>query len=420
MIKNRSFRIAVVGVLTMMLLAACGGSSDSSVKVLPEGTAPSKLLSGVLPLVPKWLSAWGGTRITGTAPVNATIRNIARVTASGSQIRLRFFNMGATPMVIGNAYAGIRDGVTGATLLTGSNRQVTFNGGQKSITIPPGTASIYSDPVALQVKAQDDVAVSLFISDSKSPGEFSTEWNTSYVTASNAGDLSAQESATAFTVASTALYALRDVEVLTSESTGAMVFLGSSSFHGSNSTHDAYKRVPDQISARINKEILAGQQKTVVNRGIGGDSLGVAFRTRMEQDVWSTVGIDTIVVWVTNDLGPTGGNRTADQIIADYLELIKQAHSRGINVFCPTWVPGAQSGPGLLDGEREKLNSWILNSKKCDLSVDYNKVVQNETIPYTWKPEYLTDHIHTNDAGHTAWAQVTPVAEWVARPKPAP
>lgn len=416
MIKNISIRFVGIGLLTLTLLAACGGSGESPVKTVLTGVDPVKLVDPVQ-LIPKWLSAWGGTRTTGTAPVNATIRNIARVTAGGSQIRLRFFNLGATPMTIGKAYAGIRDGVTGAGLVAGSNRQVTFNGGQGAVTIPPGTSSFYSDPVAFLVKAQDDIAVSLFIPDATSPGEFSTEWNTSYVTATDAGDLTKEASATAFTVTSDTLYALRDVEVLTSESKGAMVFLGSSSFHGSNSTRNAYMRVPDQISARINKEIPVGQQKTVVNRGIGGDSLGAAFPARMEQDVWSTAGIDTVVVWVTNDLGPAGGNRTADQIIADYLELIKQAHSRGINVFCPTWVPGAQSGPGLVNGEREKLNDWILNSKKCDAVVDYNKVVQHETIPYTWKPEYLTDHIHTNDAGHTAWAKVTDIVDWVSRLK---
>jgi lysophospholipase L1-like esterase len=410
-IKNISARLATVGVITAVLLTACGGSGESPLNEL-DPIVKSQ--------APQWLSAWGGTRTTGTAPVNATIRNIARVTAGGSEIRLRFFNKGTTPMVIGNAYAGIRDGATGAALVSGSNIQVTFNGGQKTITILPDTASVYSDPVALLVKAQDDVAVSLFIPNDTSPGEFSTEWNTSYVTAAAAGDLSSNESAAAYTVTSDTLYALRDIEVLTTEATGAIVFLGSSSFHGSNSTRDANKRVSDQISARINNEIPAGEQKTVVNRGIGGDSLGAAFPARMEQDVWSTTGVDTVVVWVTNDLGIVGGNKTADQIIVDYLALIAQAHTRGINVICPTWVPGAQSAPGNLNGEREKLNDWILNSKNCDLVVDYNKVVQNETVPTTWKPEYLSDHIHANDAGHTAWADMTPVLEWVSHPKPAP
>jgi lysophospholipase L1-like esterase len=45
-------------------------------------------------------------------------------------------------------------------------------------------------------------------------------------------------------------------------------------------------------------------------------------------------------------------------------------------------------------------------------------VVENEAVPYTWKPEYLSDHIHTNDAGHTAWADATPIEEWVALPAP--
>lgn len=393
--------IRLVPLALALVLAGCGASSDPVGAQAGCDAAPG---AGT-----RWLSAWGGTRTGGTAPANATIRNMARVTAGGSAIRLRFFNLGATPITIGKATAALRAGASGAALKAGTAVPVTFGCGEAGVVIPPNTASLYSDPVPLAVAALDEVAVSLFVPDSASAAEFSTEWNYSYVGAAGSGDLTADEAGTALATTSNALYALRDIEVLTAEATGAMTFLGSSSFHGSNSTRDGHFRVSDQISVRVVQEIAAGARKTVVNRGIGGDTLENAFRTRMEQDIWSTEGVDTVVVWVTNDLT----SRSADEVIADYVDLKAQAHARGIAVICPTWVPGAQSGPALVNGERDKVNEWI-RAGNCDAWVDYGKMVENETVPYTWKPEYLTDHIHTNDDGHTLWASETPVAEWVA------
>lgn len=392
-----------------LALAGCGAGNSSAVPALHgEGACAGEGAGD------GWISAWGGTRTSGTAPANATIRNLARVTAGGAAIRLRFFNMDAsTPLTISKATVALRDGTSGASLQPDTLRPVTFCG-EPGAVIPPGTASFYSDPIALPVAAQDDVAVSIF-GPAGNPGEFSTEWNYSHVSAEDSGDLTGEVSGAAFTATSNALFALRDVEVQTTDATGAIVFLGSSSFHGSNSTRDAHRRVGDQISRRINAEVAPGQQKTVVNRAIGGDTLEAAFRTRID-DVWSTVGVDAVVVWVTNDLT----TRSADEVIADYVEIKALAHERGINLICPTWVPGAQSGPANFNGERQKLNEWIRTPGNCDAMVDYAAVVENEAVPYTWKPEYLSDHIHTNDAGHTAWADATPIEEWVALPAPAP
>jgi len=380
----------------------------------------------------RWLSAWGTTwessNSFASTPSETTVRNIARVTAGGSAVRLRFFNLDPDrPVTIGAAAVGIRQSGTDATLQPGTNQPVTFDCGQPDAVIPPNTASYYSDPIALQVSNQDDVAVSLHVVGDSNPPQFGTAWNESYRRPNDSGDSTMDESGDGFGLIDgnpgqfppgtpvrcngCRPYALRDIEVRTTEADGVMTFLGSSSFHGANSSQDGFKRVTDLISVRIMNELPAGQRHTVVNRSISGDTLEAAFRDRMERDIWSTVGLASVVVWVTNDLA----ERSADAIIANYRELISEARMRGVKVFCPTWLPGAQNIPSSLNGERAMLNDWILNSGECDGVVDYNAVVEAPG-GLTFQLQYNSgDSIHVNDAGHAAWAEATPVVDWIAR-----
>jgi hypothetical protein len=428
----------------LVVLSACGGSGSGG-SVAPSQTAPdlnSALQDCVVPTVAeppgfRWLAAWGNTREqidanggTGPAPVNTTVRNIARVTTGGNAVRLRFFNLDDDRSIeIGEAAIGIRDGVTGAALVSGSNRVVTFCG-ESSVILPPGTESLYSDPIEIDVTNQDDLAISLHIVGDDNPQEFGTDWDESFKLPNGSGSDVLDESGNNFgliddrpsqVAPGTPLvcngcrpYALRDVEVLTNEAVGVMTFLGSSSFHGFNTSQNQYMRVGDQISVRILNEIAAGRRHTIVNRGIGGDTLEAASRDRIERDIWNTVGVTSVVVWVTNDLS----NRNAAEVIVNYQEVIAAAHARGINVFCPTWIPGAQSALANFNGERAALNDWILNSGECDGVADYNAEVE-AAGGATFMPQFNSgDNIHSNDAGHTAWSDITPIADWLALPAP--
>lgn len=144
------------------------------------------------------------------------------------------------------------------------------------------------------------------------------------------------------------VFALRDIEVITIEAQSTWVFLGSSSFHGFNTTQNAFSRVSDLIAQQLNDEYAAGERVTIVNRGIGGDTLLNAVNTRFDRDVLNTKGVSGVVAWVTNDLS----DRDAAGIIGTYEELIARAHAKGVKVFCPTWLPGAQSSQANFNGER--------------------------------------------------------------------
>lgn len=420
--------------LFMLAVAAC--SSDSS--SVPGSTAGSNTQASGLSCNSnsnaangaRWMSAWGATHSTGTAPVDTTVRNIARVTASGTAIRIRLLNLSDQPMQIGAAAVGIREGAVGANLQLNTSKPITFNCGQTSATIPPQTESFYSDPIEFTVDNQDDLAISLHVAGANNPGEFGATWIESYKLPDGSGNQTLEDSGAGYglidgsrasTVPGTpivcngcSVYALRDIEVLTKDAKGAMVFLGSSSFHGFNTSQNGFKKISDLLSVRMLNEIPQGERDTIVNRGIGGDTLQNASATRLDRDVFDTVGVTSVVVWVTNDLS----SRSADEIIANYQEVIAKAHAKKINVYCPTWIPGAQSSQANLNGERAKLNDWILNSGECDGIADYNAEVEAPG-GLTFLPQYNSgDSIHSNDAGHELWAAATPLLEWVSKRKP--
>ncbi|WP_334119424.1 GDSL-type esterase/lipase family protein [Limnobacter sp.] len=418
----------------LIAAAACSSESDPVANGgVGSNTQPSGLScnsNGNAVDGARWISAWGVTHVTGTAPVDTTVRNIARITASGNAIRIRFLNLSDQPMDIGAAAVGIREGATGANLKLNTSKAITFNCGQTSATIPPQTESFYSDPILFKVDNQDDLAISLHVKGANNPGEFGATWIESYKLPNGSGNQTLEDSGAGYglidesrasTIPGTPIvcngctvYALRDIEVLTKDAKGAMVFLGSSSFHGYNTSQNAFKRISDLLSVRMLNEITRGQRDTIVNRGIGGDTLQNASATRLERDVFDTKGVSSVVVWVTNDLS----SRTADEVIANYQDVIAKAHAKGINVYCPTWIPGAQSSQANLNGERAKLNDWILNSGECDGVADYNGEVEAPG-GLTFLPQYNSgDSIHSNDAGHELWAGVTPLNEWVSKGKP--
>lgn len=414
------------------ILAACGGADPASAPSA-SATAPSQVQNECASNQDSWLSAWGVTRAVGTslsfgsqeAPKETTLRNIARVSVEGQKIRLRLINLSDQPLVIGAASIAKRSGTIGANLIPETSIPVTFNCGATGVTIPAGTESLYSDAIEFAVTPEDHLAVSFYVPEQNGSAEYGATWHESYKLPADAGNLVDDNSGAGYELIDSSpianpapvpllcngclVFALRDIEVITDQAKSNWVFLGSSSFHGFNTTQNAFTRVSDLIAERLNQEFSADMRVAVVNRGIGGDTLLNAVDTRFDRDVLDTKGISAVVAWVTNDLG----DRDADSIIGTYEELIERAHAKGVKVFCPTWLPAAQSTQANLNGERAKLNDWILNSGRCDGVVDWATPVEAPG-GLTYLPQYNSgDFIHSNDAGHALWSEITPLGEWL-------
>ena len=89
-----------------------------------------------------------------------TVRNIVHTSISGSGVRVRLSNaFGTVPVTFDAVYLGTQS--TGAALVPGSNREVTF-GGAASVTVPKG-AEVLSDPVPVTVAAHTNLAVSVHV-----------------------------------------------------------------------------------------------------------------------------------------------------------------------------------------------------------------------------------------------------------------
>src|SRR6478609_2379698 len=123
----------------------------------PPGIAMPVTAPALVPLAPAPAAATpaaplvenpGGVPIATLTndPSNLTIRQLARVSAAGKRIRLRFTNeSGSDVLNLGAVHVGLA-GPDGS-VVAGSDRVVTFDG-MRAVAIPAG-APLISDPVDL-------------------------------------------------------------------------------------------------------------------------------------------------------------------------------------------------------------------------------------------------------------------------------
>jgi hypothetical protein len=102
---------------------------------------------------PTWSAAWQTSpqAVTPAQPLaGRTLRMIVRPQVTGSQVRVRLSNrFGIAPLLLGPVSVG--RAATGADLVPGTVRPVTFGGGPAGV-VPPG-AELVSDPVAVEAEA---------------------------------------------------------------------------------------------------------------------------------------------------------------------------------------------------------------------------------------------------------------------------
>ncbi|MGS2586395.1 SGNH/GDSL hydrolase family protein [Streptomyces hebeiensis] len=346
---------------------------------------------------------WGASadRLDASVP-DRTHRVVLRTSAGGSALRVRLSNaFGTEPVTFGRAYVGLRD--TGAALVPGTNRPLTFRGAA-SVTVPPG-GSVYSDPLRGTVRPQADLAVSVYVRDASGTATgHRMGLQTSYI--APAGEHAAEESGTAYTQQTSFRYYLDAVVVDAPRGTGAVVAFGDSITDGAVTTADTNRRWPDFLARRL----LADRRtplKGVANEGISGnkvlsDGAGESALKRLDRDVLSQRGLRTVLLLEgVNDLKATPAP-TAAQLIAGYQEIIRRTHAAGACVVGATVLPYEGWREWNEGGEaiRQEVNAFIRNSGAFDAVVDFDAAVQDPAAPRRMLPAYDSgDHLHPNDAG---------------------
>jgi lysophospholipase L1-like esterase len=384
------------------------------------------LVPGTARAAETWYGTWG-TAPAGPAPVssylafsNQTLRLIVHASIGSSRVRVRLSNeLGRSSLSFGAAWLG--QSSSGASLVSGSNRQLTF-GGRAGATIAAG-AYLVSDPLNFTIPAQANLALSLYLPGSVQVGTVhDAAYQTSYV--SGAGNYAGSQSFSA----QRTLYSwplLTEIDIGTSAAAATLVALGDSQTDGVKSTNNANRRWPDYLARRL--QATAGSLPVgVVNRGISGNSLLTAYSTaplagqsaldRFDRDVLATAGVRYLTVLIgINDIIYTSSPNTAlaDAITAGYQKLINRAHIQGIRVLGGTLLPfeGFEWYSASRESVRQRVNNWIRTSRAFDGVIDFDAAVRDPSRPTRLVPAWDGgDHLHPNDLGYQAMANAVPLS----------
>jgi len=365
-------------------------------------------------------STWGADFALPTnVPValeDQTIRETARISAGGSELRVSFSNRyGKQALTIGAAQIALNAG--GSAIVAGSSRTLSF-GGQPGITIAPG-ATATSDPLPFTVQPLQKLSVSAWLSkraalDSFHWGAQQTAWLMPHNATRDTAMAGAQPMhGRAF---------LSAIHVRGSASRATVVAFGDSITDGNGSTPDADRRWPDYLAER-----LAPQGIAVANAGISGarllsDRMGVKAVERFRHDVLEQPGVQGVIILMgINDIGwpgsafaPEDAPMKAEAMIAVYRRLAGMARERGIRVVGATILPyeGSLHGTPFAghytpakDAVRRQVNEWIRNGGAFDAVADLDAVTRDPAHPARLLPRYDSgDHLHPGDEGYRAIA----------------
>lgn len=382
---------------------------------------PPSMAVAQAPAPAHWVGSWGAPPAfpNGSEVTNQTIRQVVRLSLGGHAVRIRLSNeLGTAPLVIGSAHLA-RPGATPGSIDPASDRVLTF-AGRPGITVPPG-APVVSDPVPLDVKALDALAVSLYVPRDTGPAATHPLGRaTAFLV--DGGDKTGAETLPGATP-STARFFLSGVEVDAPEA-AAVVTLGDSITDGYGSTADANKRWPDVLAERL---AAAGAKVGVVDAGISGNRVlhdhpesqfGPAALARLDRDVLAVPGARSVIVMESiNDIGhPTSAGLgeqavSAEDITAGLAQIAERAHAHGLKVYGATLTPFADTVfPGYFSPEgeakRQAVNAFIRTSRTFDGVIDFDAVVRDPARPDHIRAAYdFGDHLHPNDAGYKAMGE---------------
>lgn len=346
---------------------------------------------------------------------DSTLRQIVHVSLGGRAVRVRFTNeFGVEALKISAAHLALSAGQ--GAIQPGTDRAITF-GGKPSITIPVGSV-VVSDPVALQVSAMADLAISTYFP-AQQITTATTHMMANQTNYLQKGNLLAAETLPSATGVRS-WYFLRGVDVeAATDRARAIVTLGDSITDGDRSSVDQNRRWPDVLARRLQASANL-KDVAVLNAGISGnrvlrDQAGPNALSRFDHDVLTQPGVKYVVVLESiNDIGRLANNNdpdnwvTAEDLKAGFQQLAARAHEHKLKIFGATILPYKGAGYFSEKGEavRQEVNDWIRTSGVFDGVVDLDKATRNPADPLAFLPAYdCGDHLHPNDAGYNAMGE---------------
>ena len=396
----------------------------------------------VAPGCSPWVATWGTAMVdagsNGSPDLSQeTIRMVVHTSVGGPQVRIWLSNrFGTVPLRIDAAHVALSAESNPAggpadvsAIRAGTDRVVTFDH-LASVVIAPGS-TIVSDPVALDVPALSNMAVSLYMPDRTLGSTIHGGANqTSYAMPGNLVD-APQMPATSWTRNS--WYFLTGIDVY-APGKSAVVAYGDSITDGNHSTVNGNHRWPDYLAARLAADEATAKAGVlgVVNTGISGnrvllDGDGPNAMARLDWDVLSRSGVRTLILFHgINDIEYVTRFRQSYQdlvkrLAAALTQITTQAHDHGIRVLGATQMPDCQP-PGCRMPQNEvvrtALNQWIRTTDVFDGLIDFDLVTRDPAEPrLLWSKYNSGDNVHPNDAGYKAMSDAIDLTLFTKSPK---
>lgn len=386
---------------------------------------------------PQWIPAWYAApepSATDKAFVeDQTLRQIVRVSAGGTSVRVRLSNAyGTQPLHLDDIHLARRD--TGSRIDKASDAAVTFNG-RSGVTIAPGAYAL-SDPLPVSVKADSDLAVSLYVQ-ARTPltTVHDIQRGALYVAPGKQTDAVELPTTGVDLGVGRAFPWLAEVEVAGATARGTLFTFGDSITDGYGIDPDAGKTWSEVLSRRLHDARIP---LSVVNAGISGNRLlhhgqwarfGEGGLSRFDRDVLAQPNASAVLLLISiNDLGHAQGPGSweyvsADDIIDGLAQLAARAHERGLRVYGATLTPfkGTVFKDYYSDekeARRQAINAWIRKSPAFDGVFDLEKAVEDPANPGQLLPAFdVGDHLHPNAAGDAAMAAAIPLSafDWAKK-----
>ena len=382
----------------------------------------------------QWVGSWASAQMivepNSAAPGDlirgGTLRQIVRLSAGGSMIRVRVSNaFGTAPLHLIALHVAHPQSPAASRIDPASDVAVTFDH-RADVFIPAG-AEYTSDPVNYRAAPLSDLAVSMQF---EAPPERQTghpgSRATSYLAAATTV-AAAEMPATAQSIDH--WYFLSGVDVSVDSDAAAVVTLGDSITDGHGATTNGNDRWPDVLAVRLQH---AGGKRAigVLNEGIGGNRLlldgsGPNALARLYRDVLSQSGVRYVMVLEgINDIGNLTRTQPATEVqhaqlvhslIGAYQQIILRAHAHGIKVIGATITPFVGSEfyhpDAANESDRTQVNAWIRAAGHFDAVVDFDKTIADPAHAERMLADYDSgDHLHPSPAGYRAMADAIALA----------
>lgn len=347
-----------------------------------------------------WVGSWGSPAVDSSItlgdslevkdfiPSNSTVRTVITPTLAGTKIRLKFSNeYGNTAITINEttvAYTGVTDDVVDKNSIT----QVTFNGGQKAVTIAAGS-EVYSDEISFKVTALKKISISCYYKNTTTLYTTGMYGGLSYL-ASSLGNRTHQETMTAvathldFTSSSITYHTipfLSRVDVYAPDAYCVAV-IGDSTV-----TNDIYLYLTEKcIENGITNVgfIMSGIIGNALHRdgeGMLGTSYGDSMLKRFKRDslnipnckyIILKIGVNDILHPMLNSMQGVLPDCSPGRVIAGYKSLAEQFKDSDVKVYLCTRTPykgytrnflGDDDLQWTQEGEDKLLaiNDWVKN-----------------------------------------------------------